>query len=254
LATDFAQERNSGLLIFNDFFNKRFSTQAGAFRNSSANGNDIAANDGFVLTGRVTGLLINNPEENKLLHIGVGHSFRDNDSNSYRISSRPEAHLGPKYIDTGVIENIKNANLTNFETAFVYKSFSFQGEYIVGVYKTMDFVEIDNYKFASYYGQVSYYLTGESKNYKGSYSGFGRVKPKKNFGSEGGAGAWEVAVRFSNSDLNSKDIYGGEQSDLSFGVNWYLNPVTRLMLNYDYVKVKDTGKANVIQLRMQIDF
>ena len=54
--------------------------------------------------------------------------------------------------------------------------------------------------------------------------------------------------------INSKDIYGGEQSDLSFGVNWYLNPATRLMINYDYVNVKNTGKANVIQARMQIDF
>lgn len=253
LATDFAQERNSGILIFNDFFNKRFSAQAGAFRNTGANGNDKDANDGYVLTGRVTSLLINNPEKKQLLHVGVGHSFRNTDDNTFKISSRPEAHLGPKYINTGVIENIKHANLTNFEAAFVYKSFSFQGEYIIGNYKKMDFEAIDRYVFNSYYGQVSYYITGESKKFKSSYAGFGRVKPNKNFGKDG-AGAFEVAVRLSNSDLNSEDIYGGQQRDITIGLNWYLNPVSRIMVNYDFVKVTDIGNASNIQARMQIDF
>ncbi len=253
LATDFAHERNSGIIIFNDFFNKRFSAQAGAFRNSSF-GNAIAANDGYIVTGRATGLLINKPDEHKILHLGVGFSHRVSDNHEFKISSRPEAHLGPKYINTGTIENIKHANLTNFEAVFIYKSFSFQGEYIIGVYDTMDFEPIDKYTFDSYYGQVSYFITGESKNYKGSYSGLGRVKPTKNFGSSGGAGAWEVAVRLSNSNLNSKDVFGGEQRDITLGVNWYVNPITRLMVNYDLVKVVDTGNAAVIQARMQIDF
>ncbi len=253
LATDFAQERNSGIILFNDFFNKRFSAQAGAFRNSGANGNDRDANDGYVLTGRITGLLINNPEKKQLLHIGMGHSFRNTDDNTFKISSRPEAHLGPKYINTGVIEDIQHANLTNFEAAFVYKSFSFQAEYITGTYKKIDIDPIDKYVFDSYYGQVSYYITGESKKYKSSYSGFGRVKPNKNFGKDG-TGAFEVAVRLSNSNLNSKDILGGEQRDITLGLNWYLNPVARIMVNYDFVKVTNTGNASNIQMRMQIDF
>jgi len=253
LATDFAQERNSGILLFNDFFNKRFSAQAGAFRNSGANGNDRFANEGYVLTGRITGLLINNPEKKQLLHIGMGYSFRNTDDNTFKISSRPEAHLGPKYINTGVIEDIQHANLTNFEAAFVYKSFSFQAEYITGTYKKIDSDPIDKYVFDSYYGQVSYYITGESKKYKSSYSGFGRVKPNKNFGKDG-AGAFEVAIRLSNSNLNSKDILGGEQRDITIGLNWYLNPVARIMMNYDFVKVTNTGNASNIQMRMQIDF
>ncbi len=202
LATDFAQERNSGILLFNDFMEKRLSAQAGAFRNSNIAGNDLEANDGYVLTGRFTGLLINDKEKNQLLHLGVAHTFRKKDNNEFSIKSRPEAHMGAKYINTGTMENIKHANLTNFEAAFVHKSFSFQGEYITGTYKKMDLEPIDKYQFASIYGQVSYFITGESKNFKSSYSGFGRVKPNKNFGKEG-AGAWEVAVRLSNSDLNS---------------------------------------------------
>ena len=254
LATDFAQERNSGILVFNDFMEKRLSAQAGAFRNAGGTGNDKKANDGYVLTGRITGLVINKPEKKQLLHLGVAHTFRVADNKEFSISSRPEAHMGAKYINTGTMENIQHANITNFELAFVHKSISFQSEYIIGNYKKMDFDPIDSYNFASIYGQVSYFITGESKKFKSSYDGFGRVKPNKNFGSEKGAGAWEFAVRVSNSDLNSEDILGGEQLDITFGLNWYLNPATRLMINYVRADIKDTGKAQVIQGRMQIDF
>ena len=254
LATDFAQERNSGILLFNDFMEKRLSAQAGAFRNADGTGNDKKANDGYVLTGRITGLVINKPEKKQLLHLGVAHTFRVSDDHEFSVSSRPEAHMGPKYINTSTMENIKHANLTNFEAAFVHKSFSFQGEYILGNYKKLEFDPIDSYNFASIYGQVSYFITGESKKFKSSYDGFGRVKPNKNFGSEKGPGAWEVAVRVSNSDLNSEDVFGGEQLDLTVGLNWYLNPATRIMINYVRADIKDTGKAQVIQGRMQIDF
>ncbi len=253
LATDFAQERNSGILIFNDFLEKRLSAQAGVFRNANGSGNDRQANDGYVLTGRITGLIINRSEKKQLLHVGVGHSFRKTDAHEFSIFSRSEAHMGAKYINTGTMENIKHSNLTNFEAALVLNSFSFQGEYILGNYKKMDFDPIDNYQFSSIYGQVSYFITGESKNFKSSYSGFGRVNPSKNFG-KNGSGAWEVAVRVSNSDLNSENIFGGEQTDITLGVNWYLNPVTRFMFNYVRVDIKDTGKVNVVQARVQIDF
>jgi phosphate-selective porin OprO/OprP len=254
LATDFAQERNSGILVFNDFLEERLSAQAGAFRNADGTGNDKKANDGYVLTGRITGLLIDKPEKKQLLHLGVAHSFRVADNKEFSISSRPEAHMGPKYINTGTMENIQHANITNFEAAFVHHSLSFQGEYILGNYKKIDFDLIDSYNFASVYGQVSYFITGESKKFKSSYSGFGRVKPNKNFGIEKGSGAWEVAVRVSNSDLNSEDIFGGEQLDITLGVNWYLNPATRIMINYVRADIKDMGRADVIQGRMQIDF
>ena len=79
------------------------------------------------------------------------------------------------------------------------------------------------------------------------------MKPKKNFGSDGG-GAWELALRYSSIDLNDGDVTGGKMNDITFGINWYLNPATRMMLNYVYSDVEDLGKASIIQTRFQIDF
>jgi phosphate-selective porin OprO/OprP len=47
---------------------------------------------------------------------------------------------------------------------------------------------------------------------------------------------------------------GGEQQDITLGVNWYLNPVTRVMLNNVFANIKDVGNVNVFEVRFQIDF
>ncbi|MDY7396508.1 porin [Aureibaculum sp. 2210JD6-5] len=250
LLSDFSPTRNNGILAMNEFLEDRIGVQVGLFRNAGDDGNDIMANDGYVFTSRISGLPLKNRKQ--LLHLGLGYSFRKpNSTNSYRISSRPEAHLSnKKYIDTELIENVNNLNMLNFETAFVTGPLSLQAEYLI-----TDLKADENYNFSSYYGQVSYFLTGEQKKYKSSYSGFDRVKPKQNFmGKDGGAGAWEIALRYSNSDLNSKDIFGGEQSDITLGINWYLNPVTKIALNHVWGNIKDAGNVSVFQARFQIDF
>jgi len=246
-------ERNTGMMFYNDFNDKRVSWQAGLFRRSDKAGNDKEANDGYALTTRLTGLPILNKEENKLLHLGIGYSYRKPESKEYKVSARPEAHLGNKYVTTGSIENVSSINLMNIESAFVLDSFSLQGEYLMSNVKTND-SSLDDYSFNSYYAQASYFLTGESRKYKNSLSGFGRVKPKNNFGSENGYGALEVALRYSSIDLNNEDVVGGELSDVTLGMNWYLNPVSRVMLNYVLADVSEVGNANIFQVRFQIDF
>jgi phosphate-selective porin OprO/OprP len=256
LPVDFMQERNNGIIAFNDFLNKKLSLQAGYFRNQSNSSTDPSANDGYAFTARATTLALNNKSKNQLLHLGIGYSYRNSDNNEFKISSRPEAHLsGVKYISTGSIENVENVNLFNFETVFVAGPFSFQGEYLTAKVKSQNVFTMNDYNFSSYYGQVSYFITGEHKNYKNSYAGFDRVHPINNYGGKkNGSGAWEIALRFSNSDLNSDDILGGEQTDVTLGLNWYLNPSTRVMFNNVWADVKDSGNANIFQIRFQIDF
>ena len=250
LLIDFSQERNNGFMIANDLLDKKLSFQAGLFRAANGYGDDEAANDGYSFTGRLTGLALNNKENKQLLHLGVGYSHRVPESETYKVSSRPEAHLsGTKYISTGTIADVENIGLLNFEGVFVMKALTFQGEYLMANVKTLN----ETLNLSSYYGQLSYFLTGESKKYKNSYAGFDRVKPKSNFGN-GGYGAWELTFRYSNSNLSDKSVSGGEQTDMTFGLNWYLNPASRVMFNTVLANVKDFGKVTVFQTRFQIDF
>ncbi len=251
-AVDFLQVRNNGILFFNDFYNKRLSLQLGVFFNEDNSSDDKSANGGHAITTRTTGLLIHKKQE--LLHTGLAYSYRVPSSKLYRISSRPEGHLSRlKYLFTGPISSVKNMHLFNYEIAYVNKGFAFQAEYLTTKINTGISSHFDTYNFSSYYGQISYFLTGESKVYRSSYGGFGRVHPIKNFNKDG-LGAWEIAFRYSNADLNDEDVFGGEQTNYTLGLNWYLNPSVRFMVNNVFSSIKGKGNANVFQFRLQIDF
>jgi len=105
-----------------------------------------------------------------------------------------------------------------------------------------------------YYIQTSYFLTGEHRKYKPSAGSFSRVKPKENFSFGGGLGAWEVGLRYSGLDLDDGSISGGELDTITAGLNWHLNPNTRIMWNYVHADKDDVGEADMLLARLQIDF
>jgi phosphate-selective porin OprO/OprP len=122
-----------------------------------------------------------------------------------------------------------------------------------------------NLSFSGFYAFASYFITGESRAYIPSEASFGRVKPKNNFGlkSGSGPGAWEVALRYSYVDLNDEDVQGGEENNVTAGLNWYLNPNVRIAFNYIFAHVEDSnagtrflkeGDTNIFQTRFQIAF
>ena len=248
--TNMIPERNVGFMFANSFMSKKLSAQFGVFRHADKAGNDKKSNDGYAITSRITGLVIDNKENHQLLHLGVGYSYRVPDSKTFKISLRPEAHLSHKFVKTGDIEEVDNIGLFNFEAAFVMGSLSLQGEYTQADVHIGDKTESLN----SYYGMATYFLTGEKRPYKNSYAGFSRVKPKHNFGKDGGMGAFELTARYSSGNLNGKTINGGQLNDITLGINWYLNPATRIMLNFVLADKVDYGKANIFQTRFQIDF
>jgi len=259
LPIEMVPERNTGFMLSNEFIDKRLGWQGGIFRRSDGSGNDKQADDGYAITTRLTGLPFVNEDKTKLLHLGVGFSYRKPESREYEVEARPEAHLGNKYVNTGAIADVFEIQMFNAEAALVIGPFSLQSEYTQSNVATKATTS-ENYAFSSYYAEVSYFLTGEHRNYKNSYLGFDRVKPKNNFGNgEKGLGAWQLALRYSAIDLNSGDpnttgIQGGELADITAGINWYLNPSTRIMLNYVLAQVKDKGNTNIVQMRFQLDF
>ncbi len=251
------RDRNTGLMLSYNLANNRMLWQGGVFRDADGAGNDIQANDGFAVTSRLLGQPYVNSEERRVVHLGAGFSHREPESREFGISQRPETGMGPRYVNTGTIEDVSQIQIFNVEAALVMGPVSVQGEYLQSNTTTSG-NNGETYAFNSYYGYVSYFLTGESRNY--SNGSFGRVSPNNNFGDgEGGAGAWEVLLRYSGVDLNSGDpdnngIAGGKLSDITLGLNWYLNPATRAMFNFVHAQLEDEGSANIAQMRLQVAF
>jgi len=243
-------ERNSGFMFFNENANKRMSWQVGLFRGADkATSDSPEANGDYAITSRLAGVVVKN--DNTLLHLGVSHSYRKpQEDKSYGYSVRPEVHISDKYIKTSV-SGVESINLFNFETALVANSFSVQGEYSTANVNST----VQDETFNSYYMQASYFLTGEKRKYKNSVVGFDRVKPINNFG-DNGMGALEVALRYSAIDGMEND----KMSNISAGVNWHLNPATRVMANYVISNIENNtqfsgnGQFNAFQMRFQIDF
>ena len=242
----FSPERNVGLMLHDSFLDDKLSIQAGLFREAFS-GDDVNIEDVRNITTRITFLPINN--DNNLLHLGAAFSSRSSSDDTYSVSSRAENHLGTKLLDMD-LDNVTGMNLMGVEMAFVMGSFSVQGEYVMNSVEAME-----DYSFSGYYGQVSYFLTGEKRKYKNSLAGFDRVKPNKNMKEGEGLGAFEVAARYSSMDLS--EAHAGTLNDITVGLNWYLNPCTRLMFNYVMGTFDDHGvetTENTFQCRMQIDF
>lgn len=251
LSTVFAPSRNTGLMFHNHALDERLTWAIGVFREADRFG--AGAGDGkYNLTGRVTGLPWYREDGRKLLHLGLGYSHRKPVDGLLRLRERPEAHLASRFVDTSAFA-VTSVDVVGLEGALVYGPFSLQSEYIRHVADRPIGPDPD---FYSYYVQASYFLTGEHRRYKRSTGAFDRIRPRRSFGlgDRGGTGAWEIAARYSDLDLTNGGIDGGRLQDMTLGVNWYLNPNTRLMWNYVFADRADLGNASILQMRLQVDF
>jgi phosphate-selective porin OprO/OprP len=154
----------------------------------------------------------------------------------------------PDYVSVS-LPDVSFLHLLAGEAALLLGNVIFQGEYVQANVRSGP-----GYSFNAWYGQVSFFLTGETRNYKGPNNDFGGITPKNNFGENGGIGAWELALRLSRNNLNSKDISGGQLTDITAGLNWYLNPAAKVMFNYVNAHLHDVGRANIFQMRFQVAF
>jgi phosphate-selective porin OprO/OprP len=262
--------------MFHDaVLDKRLTWAVGLFRTVDDYGEGSDDGD-YAITGRVTGLPWYMEDGRKLVHLGASYSHRPRNG-ALRLRARPEAHLSDfRYVDTGVLET-EDMDLYGVEAAFKYGPFSLQGEYIRAdidsvrrsVFNNFVWRDQDDIAMDGYYVAASYLLTGEERPYSTSSGVFGRVKPRNNFSLTGaGWGAFELAVRFSNLDLSDGHVYGGDEDNWTIGLNWYLNPHTRMMLNYIHGDIDRSmplgasgllrrgydGDIDILQTRFQVDF
>ena len=197
-----------------------------------------------------------------VLHLGVWGSWEEPQNTtdeSLRLRARPESHVtSVRLIDTGTISNVDDIVKMGLEGSLVMSGVSVQGEYITAdVNRSAPdaLTPTPNLSFDGYYVQASYLTGGTTRAYKGG--SYGRTKATN---------AWEYAIRYSNLDLtgdsdsNALPGKGGEQNVLTLGVNYYINPHMRVMLNYLDIETKGYNDATVeespsaINLRFAMDF
>jgi phosphate-selective porin OprO/OprP len=248
---------NAGFMVFDDYAKERGTWSVGVFRTAADTG-EVSKGDGeWAVTGRVTGLPLYSDDGREYVHLGLGYSRRSPTNDSLTISSKPEANLAPSYITATV--PTETLDLMGLEAALVLGPLTLMGEYSLASIDG-DAGSPNDPDFAGYYLQASYFLTGESRGYRKAQGCFDTPRPEENFlGEKGGLGAWELAGRISSLDLTDDGIDGGQLDDLTFGVNWYLNYNTRVMLDYILSDLDPTGagadgSTNILAFRVQFAF
>jgi len=245
----------SGISAFNNTEDKRAGAQIGIYKNGLYDsGFTYSIGDAWVYGGR----LIWTPyydEESKgryLLHTGVGSEWRTFNTgltatqgfDNVRVRSRgllrnAASTLDPNYTDTGNFYAVSQTVL-NPEVAFQWGSLLMQAEYTASWFngaraaQNLPNSDLGTVFMSGGYAETLYFLTGENRDYNRQSGVFGRVVPNCNFNrAQGTWGAWQLGARYSWLNCNSGgNVNGGQEQDMTLGINWFLNPSARFQFNY----------------------
>ena len=171
-------------------------------------------------------------------------------------SNTPELRVdGTKLINTGNIP-AKHASTTGLEFAAQKANFLFQTEYD---YFTVNRTDVPSTPtFSGYYFEGDWVITGEPRVYNKATAAFDAPNVAHPFSLDGsGIGAFELAARYSDMDLNYHQgvagkaptptaIRGGDEQNFTIGLNWYPNQFTKLMLDVSEVQIHRLSPCSTV--------
>jgi phosphate-selective porin OprO/OprP len=263
--------RQTGALMHGTAVDNVMSWAVSGFRfPTDAYGGNVGDDGGYGFATRLTALLVEGGDDMRV-HIGGAYCFADPSRNAIRYASQPEFAMAdtglaalappapsngfPAFVDTGAIPT-ENFSLFGAELAGQFHQLYVQSEVLVSVLSQLGG---GSAVFPGAYVQAGYVLTGEVRPYIRNGGVFGRIFPEEPFSfAEGGCGAWELTARASHLDLDDSGINGGTLTDLTFGLNWYLNNFTKIQFNYIRAlldsRVNGESEADIAAVRAQLDF
>jgi phosphate-selective porin OprO and OprP len=263
LTNTFFKTRNTGFAFFNHALDNRLTWSVFANKETSERPPDFRIDGDWNVTSRITALPYITEDGKRWAHFGASWSYEQATDNQVTFRGARDTEITSTFLTTGAIA-VRKFNIVGLEGAVNWNQFGLQGEYVITDVKRD---ENTNGQLDAFYVQGTWYLTGENRRYSKRKGAIARFKPNQNFSwnkkwSEGrGTGALQLAVRYAELDLNdpSAAIAGGEQKSLTFGLNWELNPVSRVMYNYvhaDFISGTgtDNGTLNSNVIRFQVDF
>lgn len=218
-------------------FGEIWNVQGGIYGDSfTSNSSNEREGSGWAVRGTVAPI----NSDTRVIHLGVNLGEREANADGEPNSSTSTARLRNEttnmsdlfLTDTGSgnLDDFNKMKLGILEAAAMYGPFSVQSEFAKGRVERDNGSDLD---FDGFYVQAGWTLTGESRTYKATDGEFKRLKPKNPFDLDKGTwGAWEVAARYDQIDLEDEDIMGGEQKRATLALNWYLNENVRLMADY----------------------
>lgn len=196
------------------------------------------------------------------LHLGGSVHHRGYETGTTaRYRQRPlVSFTSTRFINTG---NLPADSETSFGLEGAFISGRLHGA-VEGYWRNLNMpagIGMNDPTFFGGYAEVGFYLTDDTRGYKGGK--FDRTKPNSPVG-EGGMGSFQVNLRYDRLDLNDAGVIGGTQNGYFLSLVWKPTDYTMLLANYGILDYSDaifptaTGdtsyNVDVLGVRAQIDF
>ncbi|HTT99431.1 MAG TPA: porin [Rhizomicrobium sp.] len=237
------------------------------------------------LLGRVSYLAVSSDDLKVVASANGSYVFKIADSTAGNSATRaitlsdpPELTIddaGTKLITTGTL-NAESVTQWGVEGAVQWDSLYSQAGYFG--YNVDQRGTAPSYSFDGWYGEATWVLSGDHRIYNPATASFSNPKPSAPFSLKNGDwGAWEVAARYSDLNLNDNagvlgqntpvgGLRGGDQRILTGALNWYPNSNLKIELQVQNVEISRLGTFqgtvnekigqayDTIALRTQIQF
>ncbi len=226
--------------------------------------------DPLGFTGRVAAVAYRDADT--LVHVGAHGSYVAHPANTAgpdvngvsapgtaQLRERPELRVdGTRLIDSGAIA-AAHAYSAGAEGAVQYRNLLVQGEYeYIGIDRGPS--PLADPHFSGFYVEGTWVITGQRRRYNPGNFAFDGPEVKSVFNPLTGQwGAFELAARYSSLDHNydagtggaaipADGIRGGSQHIAAAALNWYLNPIMRIMFQYQHVTIDRLSPNGVTYL------
>lgn len=178
------------------------------------------------------------------LHLGASAAWENfPDTTTAVFRDRPEVHDakgGSVRLVSTSLENTSSTLKTGLELLWLSGPLSLEGEFLrVWVNRYVP----SNAAFYGFHVQGGYVLNGARKYSKGIITGVQQ------------SGAWELALRYSYVNLNDNEFTGGEQTNITAGVNYYATSKIRFMMNVIFANTDKLDQSPILGVvRAQYSF
>ncbi len=201
-------------------------------------------NEGVGFAGRATFTPVRS--DNSTIHLGLSLSH-ENANRGSALGSASASYAGRRGPSQTIATQGDRSTIdfVGLEFGMTQGPFYVQAEYAMGTFGQVSGTpDVD---VSTYYLMGSWMLTGETKPYHTSNGVFRSVKPNST------AGAWELTARYDY--IENEDVDNLSATTMAVGVNYYINPAMRFMLNYAMGENDVTGdETSQVALRGQMAF
>jgi phosphate-selective porin OprO/OprP len=194
-----------------------------------------ASDSGTDVSARVTGLLWDEAEGKRYLHLGMSGRYVGADNDVLRYRGRPETNVGDFYVDTGDLR-ASHARHLGLEMLWNEGPFSVLAEYIRAQVSSS---ASGDPEFSGYYVAASWVLTGETRPYDRTVGYARRIMPEHKWG------AVELVARYSHVDLDDGVVTGGKFNRSHLGINWWATRRWKFGIDWGRTKLDRFGTIGV---------